>query len=100
MERMPAHVMILLYRPCSVGETGKYGLYLEEAMAFHSDTEADEDPWNGVLEDECDDKMSLSVGVGRVPYGDPDASSGSLPRMRSCNSMMRLNSWHWVFSGC
>lgn len=36
-------------------------------MAFHSDTEADEDPWNGVLDDECDDKISLSVGVGRVP---------------------------------
>lgn len=39
-----------------------------EAIVFHSETDAPaDDPWKGVLEDECEDIISLSVGVGRVP---------------------------------
>ena len=51
-----------------------------EAIVFHSETGAPaDDPWKGVLEDECEDMISLSVGVGSVPYGEPVPSSGSFP---------------------
>jgi hypothetical protein len=62
-------------------------------MVFHSETVVPaDDPWKGVLEDECEDIISLSVGVGRVPYGEPEPSSGSFPCMRVLRSVMRLYS--------
>jgi len=64
----PVHVMILLYMVCSPDDMGKYGLNPVEAIVFQSDTDAPaDDPWKGVLEDECEDRISVSVGVGRVP---------------------------------
>lgn len=74
---------------------GKYELKPELAIAFHSDTElAADDPWNGVLADEWLERISLSAGVGSVPYGDPTVSSGSWPCIRSLRSSTRLYSWH------